>query len=56
MNRIFSVVWNTSLACWVVASEHACKESKGGRTALRLLCRRGAPKLMMSMALRDGLK
>ncbi|WP_139835003.1 YadA-like family protein [Pseudomonas sp. B35(2017)] len=30
MNRIFSVVWNTSLRCWVVASELADKKTRSG--------------------------
>ncbi|PMY68986.1 MULTISPECIES: YadA-like family protein [Pseudomonas] len=30
MNRIFSVVWNTSLRCWVVASELADKKTRCG--------------------------
>ena len=36
MNRVFSTVWNKSLGCWVVASEHASQRGKRGRSARRL--------------------
>ncbi|MBP5053921.1 hypothetical protein HUS95_01385 [Pseudomonas chlororaphis] len=35
MNRIFSVVWNTSMCCWVVASELASKKTRSGPTRQR---------------------
>ncbi|WP_368862160.1 ESPR-type extended signal peptide-containing protein, partial [Pseudomonas sp. Xaverov 259] len=30
MNKIFSIVWNSALGCWVVASELAFKKTKSG--------------------------
>ncbi|MFJ4391022.1 YadA-like family protein [Pseudomonas soli] len=30
MNKVFSVVWNRSICCWVVASEFAGKSTRGG--------------------------
>lgn len=35
MNKVFSVVWNTSLRCWVVASELASKKTKSGSAGQR---------------------
>src|SRR5471032_2652191 len=35
MNRIFSVVWNTSMCCWVVASELASKKTRSGPAVQR---------------------
>lgn len=37
MNRIYRLIWNTTLACWVVASEHTRsrgKATRAGRTVL----------------------
>lgn len=37
MNRIYRLIWNTTLACWVVASEHTRsrgKATRAGRAAL----------------------
>jgi len=31
MNKLFSIVWNTSIGGWVVASEHACNKTKRGQ-------------------------
>lgn len=36
MNHIYRLIWNTTLACWVVASEHS--RSRGKRTRTRALC------------------
>ena len=32
MNKIYSVVWNASIGCWMVASELACRQTKSGRS------------------------
>ncbi len=37
MNRIYRLIWNTTLACWVVASEHTRSRGKRTRTGRSLL-------------------
>ncbi|MDF0604612.1 filamentous hemagglutinin N-terminal domain-containing protein [Neisseriaceae bacterium TC5R-5] len=49
MNRIFNLIWNTTIAGWVVASEHSRRQGKPGSG------RRGALALLASAALSGGV-
>ncbi|MBL7226909.1 MAG: YadA-like family protein [Pseudomonas sp.] len=61
MNKVFSVVWNTSLRCWVVASELASKKTKSGSAGQRkqgvnpLLALKGKSRALSVLAVALGL-